>query len=83
MNCQDCSYFGRLDGDAHNKGYCYGTPPTPLPNGSQIRATVKGTDRRCHFFLALPVGTSPVVITKTQPDTVGAALKAARKEKSK
>ena len=78
--CNECSYFARFGEE--QKGYCYGMPPTPMANGGQLRATVKPSDRRCHLFLELPVGESPVVIIKKQPDTVGAAAKAARRDKA-
>ena len=77
--CQTCDYFSRFG--METKGQCYANPPTPLPNGSMMRAQVKIDDRACSKHKALPEGVEGHIKQKKQPDTVGQAIKAKRQEK--
>ena len=48
--CGSCWHFQKFH--AESKGSCLRNPPTPLPNGTTIRAVVRASEHACGEFKA-------------------------------
>ncbi len=79
FTCGQCLHYEAFFG--MNKGHCHGLPPTPFPSGEARSPEVMAKRRSCSLFKPIPDGGRPAVKEKTDPETPGDAIKAARLQK--